>query len=179
MLYGRNGEGVDEVVREIKQKLSSFECEFHISVGCYASKNGEYAIFVANASYTKKRTVYDIEVDVKVNISCLFTTYDKKSSTTVRITILSETFKGLYHKEAWVDDEDLSLYVNKSITNCIKNVASFKKIKSLYHQNQLLGDGIRRIAFEVGIIHKDATPNGPELLMLVDNIIETITKEKG
>lgn len=51
-------------------------------------------------------------------------------------------------------------------------------IDNLKHQRDSLCDGIVNIAMEMGIIHKNASPNGAEVLMLVDNILETV-KKKG
>jgi hypothetical protein len=49
-------------------------------------------------------------------------------------------------------------------------------IDNLKHQRNLVCDGIVNIAMEMGIIHKDASPSGAEVLMLIDNILETIKK---
>lgn len=51
-------------------------------------------------------------------------------------------------------------------------------VKELLHHRDLLTGGITRIALEAGIIHKDATPSGPECLLLVEDIIWHIKSQR-
>lgn len=52
-------------------------------------------------------------------------------------------------------------------------------IDNLKHQRDLMCDGVVNIAMEMGIIHKDVSPNGAEVLMLVSDILETLKNRKG
>lgn len=182
MEYGCSGESFDDAVYKLRRHLCDAEGKFDIGRHtqiCTYTRQREFAVLVATISYTLEEYIYTIKSDVKVSIECLYHTSDSKSYACIDVRIMGKSISMEHKKDTWITKEDLIEFVNCTIKEYIKNTTPFKEIGALYHQKGLLGDGIRRIALEMGIIHKDATPNGPELLMLVDNIIETITKRRS